>query len=96
MTGSKGIRTAVMNGSIGFPKVGLVRRTPSIELPYVVVDPSAAEVSSVSAYLQDLLLSDQSPLTLRSYAYDLLRWFRILWALRIEWEKATRACPVTV
>lgn len=39
----------------------------------------------------DLALSDMSPLTGRSYGYDLLRWFRILWTLEVDWEHATRS-----
>ncbi|MFJ2609121.1 tyrosine-type recombinase/integrase [Streptomyces sp. NPDC087425] len=33
---------------------------------------------------------DSSPLTPRSYGMDLLRWWRYLWALGIEWDRATR------
>jgi integrase len=54
-----------------------------------VVDADGAEVAAVSRYLRDLALSDLSPLTCRSYGYDLLRWFRVLWALEVAWECAT-------
>ena len=37
------------------------------------------------------MLGDVSPLTCRSYAFDLLRWHRLLWCLGIRWEKATEA-----
>ncbi|MEU5149709.1 site-specific integrase [Streptomyces yangpuensis] len=37
------------------------------------------------------MLSDASPLTCRSYAYGLLRWFRVLWAVDTGWEQATEA-----
>lgn len=89
MTGSKNVRSGLMNGSIALPRIGSVCKTASVELPFVVVDPAGIEISCVSDYLRDLMLSDQSRLTGRSYAYDLLRWFRILWALSIDWEKAT-------
>ncbi|MCA1676481.1 MAG: hypothetical protein LC799_31350, partial [Actinobacteria bacterium] len=46
---------------------------------YVVLDCDDAEVEAVAEYLRDLVLGDASPLTCRSYAYDLLRWFRLLW-----------------
>ncbi|WP_371775327.1 hypothetical protein [Streptomyces sp. NBC_01438] len=36
------------------------------------------EIEPVSSYLRDRLLGDVSPLTCRSYPYDLLRWFRVL------------------
>ncbi|MGS2807786.1 tyrosine-type recombinase/integrase [Nocardia sp. MW-W600-9] len=42
-------------------------------------------------YLRDLAVGDGSPLTIRSYAYGLLRWFRLLWLLGVVWEKATEA-----
>ncbi|MGH4022598.1 MAG: hypothetical protein ACRDT0_25850 [Pseudonocardiaceae bacterium] len=51
-------------------------------------DGAGGEIEPVSRYLRDLALSDMSPLTSRSYGYDLLRWFRILWALDVAWERA--------
>lgn len=89
MTGSKSIRNGLMNGSIALPRIGSVRQTSLVQLPFLITDASGAEIEYASDYLRDLALSDQSPLTGRSYAYDLLRWFRILWALSIDWEKAT-------
>jgi hypothetical protein len=32
-----------------------------------------------------------SPVTCRSYAHDLLRWWRLLTALQVEWAEATAA-----
>lgn len=43
----------------------------------------------ISAFLQDLALSDLSPLTGKSYANDLLRWWRLLDALGVPWDRAT-------
>jgi integrase len=37
------------------------------------------------------MLGDVSPLTCRSYAHDLLRWFRLLWMLDVCWARATEA-----
>jgi hypothetical protein len=45
----------------------------------------------VSAYLRDVMLGDASPLTCRSYAFDLLRWHRLLWFLDVAWKKVTEA-----
>jgi hypothetical protein len=45
----------------------------------------------VTLFLRDLALSDMSSLTCRSYAFDLLRWFRFLWALEVAWERASSA-----
>lgn len=45
----------------------------------------------MSTFLRDLMLTDMSPLTARSYANDLLRWWRLLLVLEVDWERATRA-----
>ncbi|GAA2485453.1 hypothetical protein GCM10010393_15590 [Streptomyces gobitricini] len=45
----------------------------------------------MSRYLRYLALGDASALTGRSYGYDVLRWFRVLWAVDIGWEQATEA-----
>jgi integrase/recombinase XerC len=42
-------------------------------------------------FLRDVAECDCSRLTIRSYAYDLLRWFRFLDARGVSWEKAERA-----
>jgi site-specific recombinase XerD len=39
---------------------------------------------------RDLSASDCSPATLRSYAFDLLRWFRFLHRRFVAWERAER------
>jgi hypothetical protein len=36
------------------------------------------EHEAASSYLRDLAASDSRPSTLRSYGFDLLRWFRFL------------------
>ncbi|MFB9831310.1 hypothetical protein [Actinoallomurus acaciae] len=59
--------------------------------PFVVRDGGGVEVAPVSGYMKELALSDMSVLTCRSYAFDLLRWFRVLWVLEVAWEKATGA-----
>jgi integrase len=55
------------------------------------MDADGREVEPVSAYLRDIVLGDASRLTCRSYAFDLLRWHRLLWMLQTPWEKATEA-----
>jgi len=45
----------------------------------------------VSVFLRDLLASGKSAATLRSYAVDLLRWWRFLDAAGVEWDRASRA-----
>jgi hypothetical protein len=56
-----------------------------------VVDAAGREVEPVSRYLRDLQLGDVSTLTCRSCGHDLLRWFRLLWAVDVGREQATEA-----
>ena len=42
-------------------------------------------------FLRDLLASGKSAATLRSYAVDLLRWWRFLDAVDVAWDRASRA-----
>ncbi|WP_128376986.1 hypothetical protein [Streptomyces cavernae] len=60
------------------------------------MDAADREIQPVSSYLRDLTLGDVSPLTCRSYGYDLLRWYRIegidltLTFLRSKRQQTTR------
>jgi integrase/recombinase XerC len=56
-------------------------------LPWRVVFPDV-EQRAASSYLRELAALDCSPLTLRSYAFDLLRWFRFLDDRFVAWERA--------
>jgi hypothetical protein len=85
-----------MEGRVDLPRVGAVLAGPAPSLPYVVVDAAGREVEPVSRYLHDLLLGDMSPLTCRSYGHDLLRWFRLLWAVGVGWEQATETEVATL
>ncbi|WP_374330136.1 site-specific integrase [Streptomyces sp. PSKA30] len=85
-----------MDGRADLPRVGAVVEGTAASLPYVVVDGTGREIEPVSRYLRDLLLGDVSPLTCRSYGHDLLRWFRLLWAVDVGWEQATEAETATL
>lgn len=80
-----------MEGRTTLTRLGSVAAGPSPFLPWVVRDGAGREVEPVSRYLRDRALGDVSPLTGRSYAYDLLRWFRVLWTVDVGWEHATEA-----
>jgi integrase len=80
-----------MSGRRGLPRTGDVVPGPSGVLPYLLVDEAGGEVEPVSRYLRDRMLGDVSPLTCRSYAYDLLRWFRLVWFLEVPWDQTTEA-----
>ncbi|MGE0341496.1 MAG: tyrosine-type recombinase/integrase [Porticoccaceae bacterium] len=85
------IRRALMDGGEPLPRTGAVRAGETASLPFVVVDEHGDEVEPFSAFLRDLMLTDMSPLSARSYAQDLLRWWRLLHALEVDWDRASRA-----
>jgi integrase len=68
-----------------------VAATPGDQVPYALVGPDGEPVEPVQDYLVELLAADCSPLTLRSYAFDLLDWFRFLADAGVGWQHATRA-----
>lgn len=85
------VRESVASGQIVLPAFGCVRPGETASMAWAVVDASGREIEPISAFLVDLSLSDISPLTLRSYGFDLLRWWRLLSLVRIEWDRASRA-----
>ncbi len=70
--------------------IGTVVETDVLWEPYRLIDPGGAAVTPVTEFLQELQASGRSPSTQRSYALDLLRWFRFLWAVEVPWAEATR------
>jgi integrase len=85
------LRQALLNGRRELPRVGTVRDGAAGSLPFVVIDASGVEIEPFSVFLRDLMLTDMSPLTARSYGNDLLRWWRLLGVLEVAWDRATRA-----
>jgi integrase len=85
------VHRELMDGRVRLPRVGSVVAGPALSLPWLVIDGAGREVEPVSSYVRDRVLGDVSPLTCRSYAYDLLRWLRVLWAVDVGWEQATEA-----
>ncbi len=47
-------------------------------VPWLVVDPDGVPVEPVRRFLADFVARDNSPASVRSYAYGLLRWWRWL------------------
>ncbi len=68
--------------------LGRVESSPT-GLAWRVIFPDS-EHAAAAAYLRELAASDCSTATLRSYAFDLLRWFRFLHDRLIGWERAER------
>jgi Phage integrase, N-terminal SAM-like domain len=65
--------------------------TPGHQVPCALVGPDGEPVEPVQDYLTEPLSADCSPLTLPSYAFDLLDWFRFLADTGVGWQHATRA-----
>jgi hypothetical protein len=72
-------------------RAGRLVATGDAHEPYHVVGPGGEIVEPVSVFLRDLLASGKSESTLRSYSVDLLRWWRFLAAVDVEWDRASRA-----
>jgi site-specific recombinase XerC len=69
---------------------GSVEKTDDLFESYRLVDGAGLIVGPVAGYLLDVAAGGRSVGTQRSYAMDLLRWFRFLWAIGVEWDQATR------
>ena len=72
------------------PAAGAVVTSDDPWDPVGLVDGAGERVAAVSSFLRDLQASGRSAATLRSYAMDLLRWFRFGWAIGVVWDQATR------
>ena len=56
-----------------------------------MVDPDDVPVEPVRRFLLDFVARDNRPGSVRSYAYDLLRWWRWLQVVDVDWDKTTSA-----
>ncbi|WP_406136830.1 tyrosine-type recombinase/integrase [Streptomyces sp. NBC_01089] len=71
-------------------RVGGVEATTAATLPWVVLDGAGRPITPASEFLRELLACGDTPASCRSYAFDLLRWFRFLAAVDVEWSRAKR------
>ncbi|MEV0027813.1 site-specific integrase [Nocardia sp. NPDC050793] len=76
--------------TIQVPKRGRVVEV-SGPVPFVVVDETGALVAPIRRFLVDFVAQGNSPNSVRSYAFALLRWWRWLCAVDVEWDQATAA-----
>lgn len=76
--------------SFVLPELGELRKTGDPWEPYQLLDPFGSPIQPAAVFFQDLIASDSSPLTPRSYGMDLLRWWRFLWFFGLEWDRAVR------
>lgn len=74
-------------GSIQLPRWGRVVPAAGV-VPWLVVDPDGAPVEPIRMFLVDFAARNR-PGSVRSYAYGLLRWWRWLRAVEVDWDKAT-------
>ncbi len=58
-------------------------------IPYAVLDPQGHPVDPIRRFLRDFLARGHSAGSVRSYAFDLHRWWRFLLAIDVAWDKAT-------
>jgi integrase/recombinase XerD len=77
-------------GSIVLPRWGKVVPADGL-VPWAVVGPDGVPVEPIRRFLADFVAQDNSAGSVRSYAYGLLRWWRWLQAVGVEWDKATPA-----
>jgi integrase len=83
--------TTVRNvAGLAVARVGRVEETGDPLLPFRLLDEQGAEVPAVTEFLHHMLADDASPASLRSYAYELLAWFRFLDAVMVAWDLAGR------
>ncbi|MFK4687751.1 integrase [Streptomyces pristinaespiralis] len=69
--------------------MGRVVRTGQPVVPYLLLDGGDEPVVPVSDWTTDLIVGDASPNTCRAYCYALLTWFRVLWTIEVDWQRAT-------
>jgi integrase/recombinase XerD len=76
--------------AIVLPKWGRVVSFDGV-VPWLVVDDGGVPVEPVWVFLRDFVARGNRPGSVRSYAYVLLRWWRWLRVVGVEWDKATSA-----
>jgi integrase len=73
------------------PRIGRVVPRAGEGPGWELQDAAGQPVVPVRQYLTEFAARDMSPASVRSYTLALLRWHRMLWALEVEWDKATTA-----
>jgi integrase/recombinase XerD len=76
--------------AIRLPTWGRVPSDPGV-VPWLVFDEEGRAVPPVHRFLIDFVARDIRTGSVRSYAYDLLRWWRWLRVTEVEWDRATSA-----
>lgn len=58
-------------------------------VPWLVVDHRGRPVEPIRRYLSDFIACGNRPGSVRGYAYDLLRWWRWLYVVKVAWSRAS-------
>ncbi|WP_251076422.1 tyrosine-type recombinase/integrase [Streptomyces benahoarensis] len=58
-------------------------------IPYMVLDPQGRPVEPIRRFLRDFLARGHAAGSVRSYAFDLHRWWRFLHVIDVPWDKVT-------
>ncbi len=77
--------------SLVVPLVGRLEETGRASEPYQLINPAGAVEEPVALYFAEMQAAQRPAKTIRSYGMDLLRWYRFLWAVGVEWDRAERA-----
>lgn len=77
-------------GSIQLSRWGRVIPDDGV-VPWLAVNEQGSPIEPIRRYLADFVARGNRSGSVRSYAYDLLRWWRWLQAVGVEWDKATPA-----
>lgn len=60
-------------------------------VPWLVLDDDGVAIEPIRVFLRDFVARGNRPGSIRSYAFGLLRWWRWLRAVGVEWDRATSA-----
>ena len=74
--------------SVRLPRWGRVVAADGV-VPWLVVDADGDVVEPIQRFLRDFVARGNRIGSVRSYAYVLLRWWRWLVAIGVDWDKAT-------
>jgi integrase len=72
------------------PRIGAAVETNEPGEPFTIVDAAGEPVEAVSEFMREFTAGDMTSASCRSYAHDLLRWWRFLAAVGVAWDQAQR------
>jgi integrase len=75
-------------GSVRLPLWGRVVVAAGV-VPWLVVGADGRVVEPIARFLRDFAARGNRPGSVRSYAYDLLRWWRWLRLIEVDWDRVT-------